>query len=183
MNYLAKYLPPPPRKGVSMIKHIGPSTKHNSLRVIFELQRMTSSQNPCKMKWVTSIRIISTCPMNNSVTSCTPWSLTVIKSEIQLKSKYLRPLIQLCLTLTVMQYLGFHERIISGLISWQPSSINSRRSPIIVVPSVTAYCARRQELLGASGNRIAEKLLWKYFQPGFHQGRTESNTRQQDKLC
>ena len=71
-NNLAKYLPPPSMKEGGMMRQIGPFVTNNDLIIRLALQLGTNFLHPCRMNWMTKLRNIFLCCMNNGVTLCPP---------------------------------------------------------------------------------------------------------------
>ena len=124
-------------RGMSMIRHIGPSVTNNYLSMKFGLQLIIYLQHPCRMRWKMKIRTISTCPMNNGVTFCSPWRKNIIDSNLCLKSKYFWPLRQLQKIMIAMHLQRDRSRISQVLASYCPISSRLRKPPHIKVIIIT----------------------------------------------
>ena len=138
--------------------HIGPSATRNSLSIRSMFQIGTDFLHIFRMNWMKKVRNIVLCLVNNGVTFCPPWRLKITGKWLRLKSRNLRPISQRQPIMTVMRIQGCHIRRRQVLISYRPASIRSIIPPSILVPIVTAYCARRQKYLSASGDLIAPKI-------------------------
>ena len=113
MQNIAKYQ----WRGMIMIKQIGNTATKSSLSMIFEFQQGTTFQHICSMKWMINKRTIDTFPTKNGMTSCPTWRKKTTKSELRLKSKYLRLLRQIRPTLTEIRAQRFHAIREKGLVS------------------------------------------------------------------
>ena len=85
IHNLAKYLPRPLKRWMSMIKNIWSSAKNISPRMIFELWLGKAFQYTCRMKWKTKTITIIPLPRNNGVASCPPWRQQITESKMWLK--------------------------------------------------------------------------------------------------
>ena len=126
--------------------------------MIFVLQLGTDFLHPFRINWMTKFRTIVPCLINIGVTFCPSWRIKITGKELRLKSISLPPIRHRHQIMTQMHPQGCRIIRRQVLVSHR-SAISMARIPLsIVVPSVTAYCAIRQECLSTSENCIAPKI-------------------------